>query len=198
MGRAGVRGATAGPGPRLGRGQATVEFALVVPVVVVVALALVQLGLVVHARVMVTHAAREGARVAAVGGTDGRVTEAVAVAGRLPPSRFRVFTDRSDGRVTVRVDYDAPTRVPIVGALIGDVVLTATATMRIERWSVTRDRVGSETTRYRRRARRRWSTGVGGDTPCSSPRLRLLPEDGERSGVFVNMNRRDRARSAPR
>lgn len=144
-GRAGVRDATAGPWPRPVRGQATVEFALVVPVVVVVALSLVQVGLVVHARVMVTHAAREGARVAAVGGTDGRVAEAVAVAGRLPPSRLRVFTDRSDGRVTVRVDYDAATRVPIVGALLGDVALTATATMRMERWSVTRERVGSET-----------------------------------------------------
>ena len=40
--------------------------------------------------------------------------------------------DRAGGRATVRIDYDAPTDVAIVGELLGDVALSATATMRLE------------------------------------------------------------------
>ena len=129
---AGSRGRTAGPGRRSATGQATVEFTILLPAVAVVALALVQLGLVVHARVMVTHAAREGVRVAAVGGDDDAVVRTVAVAGGLHPSRVRVAVDRAGGRATVRIDYDASTDVAIVGELLGDVALSATATMRLE------------------------------------------------------------------
>ena len=132
--RSGVRGIAAGPGRRRGpaRGQATVEIALVLPVIVIVALAVVQVGLVVHARVMVTHAAREGVRVAAVGGSDAAAAQAAAAAGGLSPSRVRVTVERSGGRVHVRVDYAAATDVPLVGAFLDAVPLTATATMRLE------------------------------------------------------------------
>ena len=51
---------------RSDRGQSTVEFVLVVPVVFVVLLAFVQVGLVVFAQIGVTHTAREVARVLAV------------------------------------------------------------------------------------------------------------------------------------
>ena len=37
------------------------------------------------------------------------------------------------GRVTVVVRFDAPTNVPIVGALVDDLALDAEATMRLER-----------------------------------------------------------------
>ena len=36
-------------------------------------------------------------------------------------------------RVRVEVRYSAPTRVPLVGAALGDLTLEATATMRVER-----------------------------------------------------------------
>ncbi|MEZ5168113.1 MAG: TadE/TadG family type IV pilus assembly protein [Acidimicrobiales bacterium] len=45
--------------PPVGRGQATVELALLLPVVVVFALGIAQVALVAHARVMLTHSARE-------------------------------------------------------------------------------------------------------------------------------------------
>jgi hypothetical protein len=35
-------------------------------------------------------------------------------------------------RVTVTVTYRAPTAVPVVGAVLGDVSLTSSATMRVE------------------------------------------------------------------
>lgn len=115
------------------RGQATVETALLLPVVAIALLAVIQVGLVVHARVMVTHATREGARVAAVGGSHGDVVEAVVASGGLPPQRLDVDVSSSGGRATVVVRYDAPTNVPIVGAFVGDVAMEGVATMRIER-----------------------------------------------------------------
>ena len=48
------------------RGQATVELALTFPLVVLLLLMVVQLGLVIHAQLLAIHAAREGARAAAV------------------------------------------------------------------------------------------------------------------------------------
>ncbi|MDG1877862.1 MAG: hypothetical protein P8I99_10695 [Acidimicrobiales bacterium] len=92
----------------------------------------VLVGLVVHARAMVTHAARERARVAAVGGTDEAASHAAAVAGGLSPSRVRVTVERSGGRVHVRVDYAAASDAPLVGVFLDVVPLTASATMRTE------------------------------------------------------------------
>ncbi len=123
-----------GPGPLrdASRGQATVESALLIPFVALLLLALVQVGLLVHARVMVTHAAREGVRVAAVGGSDDEIREAVAVAGDLALHRLRVEIARESGTVTVQVSYTDPTSVPLVGSMIHDVELVARARMRIE------------------------------------------------------------------
>ena len=47
-------------------GQATVEVALLLPLLALLLLAVVQVGLVVRDQVLVTHAAREAARAAAV------------------------------------------------------------------------------------------------------------------------------------
>ena len=114
------------------RGQATVETALLLPVIALVLLSVIQIGLVVHARVMVTHAAREGVRAAAVHGDDADVRAAVIASGGLAPDRLSISNLASSGRVTVIVRYDAPTNVPLIGPLIGDVELVGQATMRRE------------------------------------------------------------------
>jgi Flp pilus assembly protein TadG len=117
-------------------GQTTVELALGLPFVVALLLALVQCGLLVRDRVLVTHAAREGARAAALDDDSEAVEQAAADAGPLDPERLRVTVDGRGGpgtRVTVQVAYRAPTALPLIGHLLGDVELTATATMRVER-----------------------------------------------------------------
>ena len=113
-------------------GQATVELALVFPIIFTLLLALVQVGLVVRAQILVTHAAREGARVAAVG--EDPMAAAVASSG-LDPRRMEVDRTSSEAAgdvVTVTVTYAAPTDVPLIGSLLADVDLEAHATMRIE------------------------------------------------------------------
>ena len=114
-------------------GQAAVELALVLPFVCVTLLALVQIGLVVHTQLLVVHAAREGARAAAVDPHPGAPAIAVASSAPLDLSRLDVDVDaRPDGRVEVEVTYSMPTDVPLVGPLVGDVELSASAVMRVE------------------------------------------------------------------
>lgn len=114
-------------------GQAAVELALVLPFACLVLLALVQVGLVVHAQLLVVHATREGVRAAAVDPNPS--APFVAAAGSVPLDQRRLDVDvepAGDGRVRVEVRYEMPTDVPIVGALIGDIDLSAAAVMRIE------------------------------------------------------------------
>lgn len=126
-----------GPEPA-GRGSASVEFALVLPLLAVAMLLVVQVVLLVADQLTVAHAAREGAREAAVWNDDARAREAALRAGRLDPARTEVVVspaDRAAGTpVTVTVRYRPPERVPFVGAFVpDDLVLSGSATMRTER-----------------------------------------------------------------
>lgn len=117
------------------RGQSTTELALLLPVVVVLLLAVLQLGLVARDVVLVTHAAREAARAAAVDGTPRAAQRAASAASGLLPDRMRVVATGRNGpgsRVRVRVTYRIPTSVPIIGPLLPDPSVTASASMRVE------------------------------------------------------------------
>ena len=121
------------------RGTAAVEFALVMPLLLVIALALVQVGLVVRDRLLVESAARAGARAASVADDPAGIRAAVTgAAPSLDAGAFRVGVSRAGGQgdpVTVWVGYTAALRVPFVGWLFdrgGGVHLDATATDRQE------------------------------------------------------------------
>jgi hypothetical protein len=98
-------------------------------------LSVVQVGLLVRAEVLVTHAAREAARAAAVDADPDAAVKAATSATTLDAGRMQVNMQGRDGpgsRVQVDITYTAPTDVPLVGGLIGDVDLHASATMRVE------------------------------------------------------------------
>ncbi len=119
------------------------ELALLLPVVLLLLLAVLQVGLLARDVVLVTHAAREAARAAA---TDPRpsVARAAALASSgLDPTRVEVTvsvtgtgtgtgTGATDRRVRVEVAYRVPTSVPLVGRLAADRTIRTTATMRVE------------------------------------------------------------------
>jgi hypothetical protein len=116
-------------------GQAAVEVALVLPLVVALLLAVLQVGLVVRDQVLVVHAAREAARAAAVDPDPGAARRAAVDGSGLRPPRLHVRVGargRPGSRVGVDVRYRAPTDVPVVGRILGDVTLTGRATMRVE------------------------------------------------------------------
>ncbi|MFT7599356.1 MAG: Flp pilus assembly protein TadG [Acidimicrobiales bacterium] len=117
------------------QGQATVELALVLPVVVLFALLVVQVGLVAKDLVLVQHAAREGARAAAVDPTPSAARAGAFGSSSLEVARMTVTLGGSTSRggaATTTVHYRSPTNVPLVGALVGDIALTAEVTMRVE------------------------------------------------------------------
>jgi hypothetical protein len=116
-------------------GQSTVELALVLPFVALVALAVVQVAVIAYRQVIVVHAAREGARAAAVSDDDpsGAAERAVGRSADLEPAGVSVRTRTDDDDVAVAVTFDDPTDVPLVGGLLPDVTLSSTATMRSER-----------------------------------------------------------------
>jgi Flp pilus assembly protein TadG len=119
------------------RGSAVVEFALVLPLVLVMSLAIVQIGLLVKDQVLVGEAARAGAREASVNADDEKVRQAVASAAvGLDGTKLGVTIAREGGAgsaVTVTVDYQAPVDIPLVTWLFpGTVNLRGTAVMRQE------------------------------------------------------------------
>lgn len=117
------------------RGQAAVELVLVLPLLLLVALAALQVAVVARDQVLVVHAAREAARQAALGASDEAARAAAASATGLDPARLRVLTERADreGVVRVRVRFSSPTDVPLIGAMLAELHLSDMVEMRLER-----------------------------------------------------------------
>jgi Flp pilus assembly protein TadG len=123
-------------------GQAVVEFAVILPVLLMILFAILQFGIVFNNYIQVTAAAREGARKAAVSrslGTAGAetaaTTSAKAAAPGLTQSSITVtypnsptFAQGSD--VTVQVTY--PYSISILGIIVKSGNLTSSTTMRVE------------------------------------------------------------------
>lgn len=111
-------------------GQATVELALVLPVVVLLFLALLQVGVVVRDQIVVIHAAREAVREGAVDPRPEVPQRAALRASGMNGLTTQVKND--GGNLSVVLNYSSPTDFPLVGPLVPDVPLRARATMRIE------------------------------------------------------------------
>ncbi len=119
------------------RGSAVVEFALVLPIMLMVALAFVQVGLLARDQLLLIQASRAGARQAAVESDENGIRSAtIQAAAGLDPARVRLTVERGGGLgdpVTVAVGYEASLAVPLVGWLFPPTVsLGASATMRQE------------------------------------------------------------------
>ena len=134
------------------RGAQLVEFAIVLPILMLIVMGMVEFGRAYFSWIIITNGAREGARVAAVGGDADevtiRVTSAISglnVAGApsgcpTPPAVQRAWcidTDNLQGDpgdpVTVEVRYNFVSIVPGMGILTGPIItLWAESTMRLE------------------------------------------------------------------
>jgi len=112
-------------------GSNAIEFALILPVLTLLLLGIFQFGLAYNNYLAVTHAAREGARMAAVGKFDESAIRACA----YPASPTSVSVNYPNGdshgeivEVTVRCDIRID--LPMLG--VQDIPLTSRARMRIE------------------------------------------------------------------
>ncbi|HQV57912.1 MAG TPA: hypothetical protein PKV27_07860, partial [Ilumatobacteraceae bacterium] len=95
------------------------------------ALAIVQLAVVVADMLQVHAASREGARAAAVSGAPG--SSGASAAQRVAGKRGAVVdVNASDQTVTVRVQRVNHTDVPLIGALLPDITISFATTMAVE------------------------------------------------------------------
>ncbi|WP_419842532.1 TadE family type IV pilus minor pilin [Candidatus Poriferisodalis sp.] len=108
------------------------ELALLLPFLVFLLMCVVQTALVARDAVLVSHAARVGARIASVAPSMEAVRDAVEAAAPLDPSRLDVERSVEGAFVRVTVRYSSATEVPLVGALVGDVELSESAAMPAE------------------------------------------------------------------
>ena len=141
------------------RGQSLAEFALVVPIFLVLLFTIVDFGMGFHAYITVTNSAREGARLGAVhpplnvasspcngkASLDQCITDRVrATADTLDQSKLMVSVTNAQGQpgesVVVDVDYQYDLITPLAGLLqfiSGDTIgptltFSSTADMRLE------------------------------------------------------------------
>ena len=114
-----------------------VEFALVLPILLIVTLAVVQVGLVARDQLMVVQASRAGAREAAVSDDEEAVrSAALHAAVGLDPDALDVEVSRAGtlgDPITVTVRYAESIRVPLVAWLFPPAIsLVSSAVVRQE------------------------------------------------------------------
>lgn len=117
------------------RGSAVVEFALVVPLVILVLLATVEIALVARTQLEVSQAAREGAREAAASPDPARAVAVVRqFLGDDLGSRARVSVSR-DHQVGGRAEVTVVIRHRLAGGLAAGLTvdLQGRSSMRVER-----------------------------------------------------------------
>ena len=114
-------------------GQATVEVALAVPLLVIIMLFGVQIAMVIRDQIATIAAAREAARAVVVAnGNTGAAEAAITRTAALAPNRRSVHISTNNGLVTATITYRSPTDLPLIGIFIPDITVHATATMALE------------------------------------------------------------------
>lgn len=121
------------------RGQATVEMALVLPILLLVLMGIVEFGRLLHAQLQLQHAAREGVRLGITGAHNADIEQRVREAApTLDPARLSVLiTPPPDQRqrgasLTVTLDYTFVTVYPLVPGWPAPVPLRALLVMRMD------------------------------------------------------------------
>lgn len=122
------------------RGQAMVEMAIVLPILLLLMMGIVDLGRVFSSYLVITNASREGAREAALGYSDDIIRERVAeTTSQLDSSTVETTvtpdqSKRDSGQmVTVQVNYQVNLIAPLLNNVLPNPVrLQAATTMRVE------------------------------------------------------------------
>jgi Flp pilus assembly protein TadG len=116
------------------RGSAVVEFAMVIPLVLILILGIAEVAVVAREEIQLIHAAREGARQAAVSPDTAKAIAAVrrSLGGRGDAAHVSVSRPTRVGApATVRVRLQHRVAAPVFGGY--PVELRASITMRTER-----------------------------------------------------------------
>jgi Flp pilus assembly protein TadG len=123
--------------PSQQQGQAVVEMAIILPVLLILLLSIWQLGVVYDKWQNLNGAAREGARAAIVAQpgqetSDARSAATAAVAGQLKLSSFSLASTTVAGTAYYTATACSPYAVNILGIVVKSGSLCRDATMRVE------------------------------------------------------------------
>lgn len=112
-------------------GQATVELALVMPLIIGLLLIILNVGLVVRDQLAVWHAASAGARAASISpDSPGIVQQAVEDEVGLRPLHLQIIRDEQ--LITVKLQYPRTLNVWLIKHIIPPLTLSASVTMHVQ------------------------------------------------------------------
>jgi len=120
------------------KGQSLVEFALVVPLVLMILMAVIEFGFMFNAYITISNASREGARLGALGNDNYAIeTRVITVSPILDAANINVTitpNTRSRGdMITVQVNYDYVLLTPIISNILSPLInIEAETIMRVE------------------------------------------------------------------
>lgn len=107
-------------------GQSLVEFALVLPLLLLILSGIFQFGSIYNDYVVLQNAAREGARAGVIGKSDAEITNIIfSYTESLDPTRLTVTLDPAEGvrrsgdTLTVSIDYSLPITIGLLQPILG-------------------------------------------------------------------------------
>ena len=113
-------------------GQSTVEFALIIPVVAIFLMLILQVGLVVRQKILVTNSSREAARILSVENDFGKAT--MKAKETVNDAKVIISRPANQGEyLTVTIKDVVKSKMPILGVIFPDISVTSKTTMRVEK-----------------------------------------------------------------
>lgn len=122
------------------RGQALVETAFIIPILLILLFGITDLGRVFHAYLTLDHAGREAARVATVGGDDDDIIAKIELTTSGLNQDQLTYTISPQGKsnrpsgseVTITLKYPIELLTPLLSQLVGTIELENKTVMRVE------------------------------------------------------------------
>lgn len=120
------------------KGQAMVEMAIILPIILLILMSTVEMGRIFNAQLIIDNASREGARAAALGNSVTLITQRInAAASTLDGTKLGSPVITSAGQagdpVTVSLNYQLDIITPLAGSILTNpMILQSSTTMRME------------------------------------------------------------------
>lgn len=123
------------------KGQSLVEFAILLPVLLLLIMGILEFGLMLNSYLTINNSAREGARLGIVSGSNSEISNLITnISPNLDSQNLHVSitpplegSRKSGGTISVEVIYNYQVTIPIINNILGNVVvLKAQTSMRIE------------------------------------------------------------------
>ena len=113
-------------------GQSTVEFALVIPMIAIFLMLILQVGLVVRQKILVTNSSREAARILSVENNSGKASSKVKET--IKGADIQISRPNNQGEyLTVTVSDNVESNMPILGIIFPEITVSSKTTMRVEK-----------------------------------------------------------------